>query len=128
MLINKLTTQNDVLGVALSASLARNDVITQNIAHADTPGYKAKRLDFEASLKTALQGYNVATKEGLNLRNVVANVRLHNPSFNYRLDENNVDMDIEMVDLYQNSVRYDTMVNCVQMNSKRLSLVLSGRS
>ena len=43
---------------ALAASLnlrqMRQEVIASNIANADTPGYKAKRLDFEEALQRAI--------------------------------------------------------------------------
>jgi flagellar basal-body rod protein FlgB len=32
----------------------RQELISSNVANADTPGYKAKRLDFEAALARAL--------------------------------------------------------------------------
>lgn len=49
---------NDKTLKALAASLnfrqMRQEVISSNIANADTPGYKAKRVDFEAALARAL--------------------------------------------------------------------------
>jgi flagellar basal-body rod protein FlgB len=125
-MFDKLYAQNTILGTAAQASLLRNDIIVNNIANADTPGFKAKRVDFEKQFKEALRGFSPDTKQGLDLSGVSAFVRLHNPTHNYRIDRNNVDVEIEMVDLYQNSIRYDTLMNCIQSNSRRLSLVLSG--
>lgn len=43
---------------ALAASLklreTRHEILASNIANADTPGYKAKRVDFESALQRAL--------------------------------------------------------------------------
>ena len=42
------------LATSLNFRQMRQELINSNIANADTPGYKAKRLDFEAALSTAL--------------------------------------------------------------------------
>jgi flagellar basal-body rod protein FlgB len=42
------------LNTSLNLRLANQNVISSNIANADTPGYKAKALDFESSLREAL--------------------------------------------------------------------------
>ena len=44
------------LNTALNLRLLNQNVISANIANADTPGYKAKRVDFEGELRRALGG------------------------------------------------------------------------
>ena len=44
----------NVLGKAADASFVRNEVIANNIANADTPGYKREDVDFESALQKAL--------------------------------------------------------------------------
>ena len=125
MIFDALYKQNGVMGTALQAASVRNDVITSNIANADTPGYKAKAVDFEASLTKAIEDYN---RTGvLDLSGALPHIRTVNEGFSYRIDKNNVDIELEMVNLYQNSIKYDAMINCVQRNSARLNLALTGR-
>ena len=52
MIIDDKTVQ--ALASSLNFRQMRQEVIASNIANADTPGYKAKRLDFEAALARAI--------------------------------------------------------------------------
>ena len=125
MLFDRMYVQSDILGSALHASFLRNDVIVNNLANSDTPDYKRKAVDFEASLAKALDNYK-RTGE-LDLSNTKPTIRTIYERFNYRIDKNNVDVELEMASLYQNSIKYDTIINSIQNNSRRLSLALTGR-
>jgi flagellar basal-body rod protein FlgB len=125
MIFDAMYKQNDIMRTALQASVMRNDVITNNIANADVPGFKRKTVDFEASLTKAIENFK---RTGvLDLSGARASIRTPDDSFNYRIDKNNVDMELEMVNLYQNAIKFDAMINCVQRNSARLNLALTGR-
>ena len=125
MLINAIHNQGRILEAALQASSARNDAILNNIANNDVPGYKAKTVDFEQSLIDALNNWE---KTGvLDLSSAKPTLRTQDKNFSYRLDKNNVDIELEMVKLYQNSIRYEVMINSLLNNSRNMSTVLSGR-
>ena len=124
-LFDRLTEQGSVLRAALNGTMVRNDVIVNNIANADVAGFKASRVDFEESLKHAVA--NTPRNQRRDLSGVVPTVRRDNPNHSFRLDHNNVDIEREMVALYQNAMRFETMIASVQNNSRRLSLALGGR-
>ena len=48
-----------VLHTALNGISFRQDVIADNIANVDTPGFLARAVDFESSLKSAVAGGGV---------------------------------------------------------------------
>jgi len=124
-MLEGLFLQNDVLGTAMQASVVRNDVIANNIANAEVPGYKKKAVRFETYLRDALED---AKRTGrLDLSNVRPTLMTEHAGYNYRLDESNVDIEQEMVDLYQNAVKYDTLAGGVINNYKRINLVMSTR-
>lgn len=125
MILDKLMTQNSVLESAMQGTMVRKDVILNNIANADTPGFKKKTVLFEESLKDSVRRYEQTGK--LDLSNVSPTIQKMHSSLNYRIDENNVDIETEMIDLYETSVRYDTMANSVMNNYKRINSVLSAR-
>ncbi len=125
MLVSAMNEQNDIMGTALRASAVRNDVMVNNLANADVPGYKSKRVDFELSLSDAIDDWK--RTGDLDLSNAKPMLRSSDANYNYRIDENNVDVEMEMVNLYQNSVKYEAMINCVLNNSKRLNLAITGR-
>ena len=125
MIFDALYRQGNILGAALHASSVRNDVIVNNIANNDVPGFKAKTVDFEASLIKAIN--NFKNTGVLDLSGAKASVRTLNEHLSYRIDQNSVDIEIEMVNLYKNAIKFEAMINCVQRNSARLSLALTGR-
>ena len=124
-MLEGLFLQNDILGSAMQAAIVRNDVISNNIANADVPNYKKKAVRFETYLSEALADAQRTGK--LNLSKVKPRLMTEHAGYSYRIDGNNVDIEQEMVDLYQNSVKYDAMVNGVINNYKRINLIMSAR-
>ena len=124
-MLDALFSQNTVIGTAMQAAAVRNDVIANNIANADTPGFKARGVSFEKALQTALE--RRAQTGILDLTGVKPEVRYVNQGFHYRLDQNNVDIEAEMAALYRNSVKYDALAGGVIANNRRMNLVITGR-
>lgn len=87
----------NVLNKAASASWKRNEVIANNIANVDTPGYKRKDVQFETFLMSALTGDSSLDKRVSNIRLDSLNPQVYTDYSNlsYRLDGNNVDIDTE---------------------------------
>jgi flagellar basal-body rod protein FlgB len=56
MMINKLDEALRFHQVALSLRSARQELLASNIANADTPGYKARDIDFSSALQNAMAG------------------------------------------------------------------------
>lgn len=105
----------------LGVRARRAEVLAGNIANADTPGYKAKDVDFSQALKDAQsgQGFGLsATNErhfALNLGNS-GDVKYRNPLQPDTGDGNTVDLQQERKDFMQNSLEYQTSLEF--MNSK----------
>jgi flagellar basal-body rod protein FlgB len=125
MIFDALYKQGNIMGAALRGTQARNDVIVNNITNNDVPGFKARTVDFEDALARAIDDYK---RTGfLDVSKVEPNIRFVNEHYNFRIDKNNVDVEMEMVALYQNSIKFEAMISCVQRNSARLNLALTGR-
>ncbi len=125
MIFDKLTLQSDIIGTAMQASLVKNDVIVNNIANVDTPGFKTQTVSFENELTNAINSYKLTGD--FNLGGLSPKITPKHSGHNYRIDENNVDIDLEMVSLYENSIKYDTMAGSVMNNYERINLVISSR-
>lgn len=114
----------NVLGKAADASWIRNDLIANNIANYDTPGYKRQDVDFEDALKQAIQ-----SADGTNMDTKVANLRKGSldvspytdyGDYSYRLDQNNVDIDTEQVQLAENQIRYQALMDSINSEFSNL--------
>lgn len=112
----------DLLALALDATWKRNQVINENIANVDTPGYKRKEVSFEQYLEKAMKTNN--SDEATQLNHVQPRIYTENKQLSYRKDGGNVDIDTEMVYLAENQVRYNTLISQVNYDFTRLKSVL----
>ncbi len=116
--------------LALQGLAQRNEVIAQNIANNDTPGYRALEVDFESTLRRAMQ------EDGkLPLKNTRENhmqgtetdftrfIQISQKSGGtLRADGNNVDIDQELASQTETGLRYQAISQVV---SKKLNLLKS---
>lgn len=97
-----------LLEQGLDAVWLKQKVISQNIANNDTPGYKAKTVNFSAVLKEKCKSpyhkYN-NTESGINLKTTIT----QETSTNQTADGNNVDMEKESVALADAQTQYDVL-------------------
>lgn len=126
----------NVLSSAVNAAWLRNQVISNNIANVDTPGFKRSIVRFEDILADALSGKSFAgyvtnprhipigNENVENLQPVVEKV----DGTSYRMDGNNVDIDNEMAQLAKNNVWYDALITRIsgEFNGIR-DVINSGR-
>ncbi len=117
----------NVLNKAAQASWKRNEVIANNIANVDTPGYKRKDVQFESYLQSALIGDDSLDSRvaDANLDSLNATVYTDNANLSYRLDGNNVDIDTESSMLAENQIRYDTLLESMTQEFNRIRAVLA---
>lgn len=125
----------NVLDKAADAAWIRNDAISNNIANADTPGYKRQDVAFESELKKALRTvkYGGTRDSRDSLDKVVANLDTGKldarpytdyASYSYRLDGNNVDPDTEGVYLAENQLRYQGIMQSINDEFSNLKMVM----
>lgn len=108
----------DTLSRSLDLHLMRHSVISDNIANAETPGYKAKRLDFEAELQKAVEANEMSPGS----RDIASVNPVIYEDFQAETgqDLNGVDMDREMAALTKNDIQYSAATQAV---SKKFSLL-----
>lgn len=124
----------NVLGqheTALTVRARRNQVLSANIANADTPGYKARDLDFAAALKTATR--NGVRLAGTSDRHIAtADVPAPAERLKYRvptqptLDGNTVETDVEQAAFAENAMMYRVSLAFLDGRIKTLRYALKG--
>ncbi len=124
MIYSNMFSQVNVLEKALNATSLRHQIITNNIANADTPGYKKQTVKFEEYLRKELDSKNGDTKL-INLNALNSNVVLENAQYSIRMDDNNVDIDVEMVERSKNNIKNSALTESITSNFKRISTVLN---
>ncbi len=122
-MIDQLEASLNFSQQALSLRHERQKVLASNIANADTPGYKARDMDFAGELAKATRQGGAGASGGLSLSRTdgghLAGQGMPAPrgELLYRvpdqpsLDGNTVDMDRERTAFADNSVRYQASLN-----------------
>lgn len=131
MLIDRLLFSDKtplVLKKALDFQSQRHLLISSNISNIDTPGYKAKDIDFKGALRTALgagEGLALQTTHRRHIGPNKEDIRgLQAEPFSEpdaaKSNGNNVNIDKEMMKLAENQIAYNATI---QMMSKRGSTI-----
>jgi flagellar basal-body rod protein FlgB len=105
--------------VALGLRAARQQVLASNLANADTPNYKARDIDFNAALGTALAARDGSAAPG-------APQLLFRVPAQASVDGNTVEMDAERAQLADNAVHYEADLTIVTMQIKTMLSAIQG--
>jgi len=109
----------------------RAEVIAGNIANADTPGYKAKGMDFQKAMQQASHnqqtGMSKTNAKHFELRTEISNnIDFRIPDQPDTGDGNTVDVQVERNLYLENSLEYQAGVQFLNGKIKALKNVISG--
>jgi len=116
---------------ALSFRANRNEVLSSNIANADTPNYKARDLDFGQALNSARQkGISMTTtsdlhKQAWGTSNQGARTMYRVPT-QPSLDGNTVSMDVEQAQFAENALQYRASLTFLDGSIRTLRMAIKG--
>lgn len=122
-MLDKILNSKNIIHKALDATWERNEVISQNIANVDTPGYKRKTVSFEEELREAVESKDFKKSD---VDRIEIKVTVENRNLSMRLDGNNVDIDSEMAALAKNTIQYNTFTQ-MEGNSKIKMVLKEGK-
>ena len=115
----------------LQVRAQRAEIIASNIANADTPGYKAKGLDFKAALAQASSKQQTGMTR-TNEKHFDVRMELNNGT-GYRVpnqpdtgDGNTVDVQVERNLYLENSMEYQASIQFLDSKIKGLKKAITG--
>ena len=129
-----MTAPTDLFGIhtqALALWQRRAEVLSANLANADTPNYQARDIDFRAALGAADAGGSLplaAPTQG-QIDSTSANSA---QALKYRvpmqpsLDGNTVDAETEQAAFAENSVRYQASLTFINAQIRQLRTAITG--
>ncbi|MFV0448964.1 MAG: flagellar basal body rod protein FlgB [Vibrio sp.] len=107
------------------------EVISSNIAQANTPGYKAKGMDFKKALQAASSGASIGLSR-TDGRHISASTTVAGETL-YRVptqpdtgDGNTVDVDLERNLFMQNQIRHQASLDFLGSKFKNLTKAIRG--
>jgi flagellar basal-body rod protein FlgB len=127
-----MKTDEAVLGhmkLFLDYSARKQQVITSNLANSETPGYKAKELNFDEVFQQELQGSESLKKtreKHIDSRPLLIREAEIKEKANDALgrDGNNVDLDREMTQLAQNVLKFSVVSRLYQQKIQMIKYSL----
>ncbi|MGZ3689969.1 MAG: flagellar basal body rod protein FlgB [Pseudobdellovibrio sp.] len=129
---NLFDKTTDALATSLAMRQVRHNVTSANIANAETPGYHAKKVDFEDALAQALDmdGTNsLSTTSGDHFAvGGTAPVEpgiYENPDIAVNNDGNTVDLEKEMSALAENSILYKSALQLINKKMAAMKYAIS---
>jgi flagellar basal-body rod protein FlgB len=116
----------------------RQELIAANIANADTPNYKARDIDFNAAMKSAIAGvsqdrFNTSKTSAQHLDGAPSSASsgrpgeaLFRPIMQNSVDGNTVDMDVERNQFADNAIRYEASLTMINSELKKMLSAIQG--
>ncbi|WP_448589616.1 flagellar basal body rod protein FlgB [Thermodesulfobium sp.] len=109
-----------ILGFGLSGAYKRNEVLAQNIANADTPGYKSYDVNFMSELKKILQeeqdNLPLKVTNPLHIKNTPTlseNFKVIKRNEGVYTNGNDVDPERENAMLLDNALYYESLLGSI---------------
>jgi flagellar basal-body rod protein FlgB len=109
----------------LDLRLQRQNIVTGNIANVNTPGYKARRLEFEEKLQDAL-----TRTQGAHLPSTFSAAGFKGEAFdNFTAREvygqDHVNLETEITNSAKNTMMYNALTQVIKKNFDGMSRVIS---
>jgi flagellar basal-body rod protein FlgB len=127
---------DNLLGIhakAMTLRARRTEVLASNLANADTPGFKARDLDFHAMMRSA--GNDISSQRllktnarhiGLGRNEIVDDELMYRTPTQPSLDGNTVDAQVEKAAFSENAVQYMASLQFLNGRIQGLKLALRG--
>ena len=106
----------------------KQSCILDNVANAETPGYKAKYATFEESLQKAIQAAAPPGSSAQGMRAAIgeAEPQVQQAQESTRLDENGVNITDQMVELARNGYQMQYVMDAISSDFSLLRTAIGG--
>ncbi len=114
-----------VIKKGLDTAALRQRVISNNISNINTAGFKRSSVTFEEDLKKALRDEDAGSISGSNSLREVGPKRVKDNRTVMRSDGNNVDIDIEMLNLSSNQIKYNSLTQLISDRYSNMRYIIN---
>lgn len=118
----------DLLKNSMDYAWKKNELISNNIANVNTPGYKRMTIEFNDLLNSKLKKkIDLKTTNEKHFENINNNDRYkikRDKNLSTRKDGNNVNIDIEMAELIKNTLFYNTLSTKISNDLNKIKMVI----
>ncbi|PCH53376.1 MAG: flagellar basal body rod protein FlgB [Cellvibrionales bacterium] len=113
---------------ALMTYSRRAEILASNLANADTPGYKARDVDFRSVLAATAPGsmFNTDKRHISSGGSRAGNELLYRSPYQSSLDGNTVETHVEQAAFADNAIRYQASIRFLSGSIKSILLAIKG--
>lgn len=113
---------------SLSYLWKKQELTLDNIANVETPGYKKKHISFEETFRDKLAAADLA-KDSDTMETAIKSSQysIWERDDSSRIDENNVNLDVETTELTRTALHYQYMLQSVNADITRLRAAIKGQ-
>lgn len=106
----------------------KQEVLSNNLANIDTPGYKRQQVSFEETFRKRLTAAD-ETKSAAKMREAIegTNYTIYSRSDSARVDENSVNADVEESEMTRTWLHYYYLLQSVTSDVKRYQTAIKGQ-
>ena len=130
--MNEFDPTMGALNTSMNLRLINQNVISANIANADTPGYKSQKMEFEGALRNALGTTGASSPTETNSKHIAHHPTeaadpeiFDDPNGVESLDGNTVDRSAEMARMAENQLLYDASAEMLKRKLGMLKYAVS---
>jgi flagellar basal-body rod protein FlgB len=139
IMYDKIDAQLKVQRHALNLLVQRQEMLASNIANADTPHFKARDIDFNSALASALGGAGADSAAPLEMARTNAGhlagegAAPYGAAVKYRteymgaVDGNTVNMDIERAAFTENAMHMEALMSFVSSSLRTMNSAIQGQ-
>lgn len=113
---------------ALDCLWKKQEALSDNLANVDTPGYKRKQVSFEEAFRKRLVEADTM-KSSKRMREAIegAGYTVYTRDDTARVDENNVNADVEETEMTRTWLHYNYLLQSVTNDIKRYQTAIKGQ-
>ncbi len=106
----------------------KQEVLSNNLANIDTPGFKRQQVSFEEAFRKRLTAAD-ETKSSAKMREAIegTNYTIYSRDDSARVDENNVNADVEETEMTRTWLHYYYLLQSVTSDVKRYQTAIKGQ-
>lgn len=113
---------------ALSFLYKREEILMNNMANVDTPGFKRSDVSFEEEFRSRLIEAS-GSKSSRAMPDAIeeSDYLIFSRDDSARVDENNVNMDVEQTEFARSGLQYQYLMQSVNMDFRLLQTAIKGQ-
>lgn len=113
---------------ALSYLYKREEVLMNNMANVDTPGFKRSDVSFEEEFRSKLMEAS-GLKSSRAMPDAIdeSHYTVYSRDDSARVDENNVNMEVEQTEFARSGLQYQYLMQSVNMDFRLLQTAIKGQ-